>query len=274
MDDIKKAVRDRYAGYATKPRTGGGCGCSSGSCCSSSPSLSEQIGYSPADLANAPATADLGLGCGNPTALASLQAGETVLDLGSGGGIDCFIAARRVGPTGAVIGVDMTAEMVELARRNARDAGYGNVEFRLGEIEALPVADASVNVILSNCVINLVPDKPRAFREAFRVLSPGGRMEVSDVVTLGEIPEAIRHSVEAYGACLGGASLLEEYLAAISAAGFVDVRVVEQKPYAGEDDSMLEGFVADIGLKDVSLEEARAAARLFASVHVCARKPD
>ena len=275
MEDVKKAVRDRYAGHARSAGArAGGCGCGTTSCCGSA-DLSTLVGYSPEQLAEVPQSADLGLGCGNPTALASLREGETVLDLGSGGGIDCFIAARRVGPTGSVIGVDMTAEMIDLARRNAGEGGYGNVEFRLGEIEELPVADSAVDVIVSNCVINLVPDKARAFREAYRVLVPGGRLEVSDVVTLGEVPASIRDSIDAYAACLGGASLKQRYLADLAAAGFADIRVVEERAYAGEDDSMLEMFVEEMGLTGaVSTEEARETARLFASIHVSARKPE
>jgi len=167
----------------------------------------------------------MGLGCGNPTALADLKPGETVLDLGSGGGFDCFLAANAVGPDGRVIGVDMTADMVAAARANAERGGYGNVEFRLGEIEDLPVQDSSVDVIISNCVINLVPDKAKAFAEAFRVLRPGGRLHVSDIVFDGEAPADLLESVAGYVSCVSGAVTKQEYLGAMAAAGLSDVTV-------------------------------------------------
>lgn len=178
-----------------------------------------------------PAEANLGLGCGNPTALAGLKPGETVLDLGSGAGIDCFLAARRVGPTGRVIGVDMTPEMIDRARANARRGGFSNVEFRLGEIENLPLADSSVDVIISNCVINLSTDKPRVFREAFRVLRPGGRLLVSDLVLTSPLPAAVSQSLDAYVACVAGALTREDYLSAITAAGFKNIEVVTEKNF-------------------------------------------
>ncbi|MDD5219710.1 MAG: arsenite methyltransferase, partial [Candidatus Bipolaricaulis sp.] len=207
----------------------GDCGCSSSrSCCGGVRSTSEAIGYSADELRAIPKGADLGLGCGNPTALASLREGDVVLDLGSGAGIDCFLAAEKVGPTGRAIGVDMTAEMVERARENARREGVTNVEFRLGEIEHLPVADASVDVIISNCVVNLSPDKPQVFREAYRVLKRGGRMFLSDIVLRKELPRAVHNSIEAYVGCVAGASLQTEYLAAIRAAGFDDVEIVKE----------------------------------------------
>jgi ubiquinone/menaquinone biosynthesis C-methylase UbiE len=189
------------------------------------------MGYSEEDLRAAPEGANLGLGCGNPLAHASLKEGETVLDLGAGAGFDCFLAARRVGKTGRVIGVDMTPEMIQKARENARGWGLGNVEFRLGEIEKLPVEDGSVDVLISNCVINLSPDKPRVFREAFRVLKPGGRLMVSDIVLLRELPEAIRDSVSAYVGCISGAVLKDEYLNAIREAGFRGIEVLERRTF-------------------------------------------
>ncbi len=225
MNDVRKVVRQRYGERAKS----GGCGCSgSESCCGGPRSTSEAIGYTVAELRAIPEGSDLGLGCGNPTALASLREGDVVLDLGSGAGIDCFLAAEKVGPTGRAIGVDMTAEMVERARENARREGITNVEFRLGEIEHLPVADASVDVIISNCVVNLSPDKPQVFREAYRVLKPGGRMFLSDIVLLKELPRAIRDSIEAYVGCIAGASLEADYLGAIGAAGFRDVEIVKE----------------------------------------------
>jgi len=231
-DAIKEAVRDRYAGHA---RTKTSC-CASSSCCDSNSSSALLVpGYNAEDLSQLPADADLGLGCGNPLALESVGKGETVVDLGAGGGIDCFLAARRVGPTGRVIGVDMTPEMVLLAQRNAKTTGTDNVEFRLGEIEDLPVEDGVADLVISNCVINLVPDKQRAFAEAFRVLKPGGRISVSDIVTTGPLPEAARASVGAYVACLGGALPIEDYLSAARAAGF-DLQVLSG--FRGFDDQL------------------------------------
>jgi ubiquinone/menaquinone biosynthesis C-methylase UbiE len=170
----------------------------------------------------------MGLGCGNPVALASLKEGEVVLDLGSGAGFDCFLAANRVGKTGKVIGVDMTPEMLEKARENARKGSYENVEFRLGEIENLPVADSSVDAIISNCVINLSPDKERVFKEAFRVLKPGGRLMVSDLVLLKELPDFIKKSVVSYVSCIAGAIRKEEYMGAIKGAGFQEVKIIDE----------------------------------------------
>ncbi|HUT68580.1 MAG TPA: arsenite methyltransferase [Dehalococcoidales bacterium] len=224
--DVKKAVRESYARIAEQ---GSSCCCGpSSSCCGSADAVQEisrGIGYSDDELAAVPDGANLGLGCGNPVALASLQEGETVLDLGSGAGFDCFLAANKVGGKGKVIGVDMTPEMVARARENALKGDYTNVEFRLGEIENLPVADASVDIVISNCVINLSPDKKRVFNEVFRALKPGGRLMVSDIVLLKPLPDAIRNSVEAYVGCIAGAALKDEYLGAIEAAGFGDIRV-------------------------------------------------
>ena len=224
-ETIRKAVRERYGQRA---KDGAPCCAKSRSCCGTQDSVSRAIGYSEEELGAVPEGADLGLGCGNPTALASLKEGETVLDLGSGAGIDCFLAAQVVGPTGRAIGVDMTAEMVDRARSNAGRNGIENVEFRLGEIEHLPVADRSVDVVISNCVVNLSPDKPRVFREAFRALKPGGRMFLSDIVLLKPLPEDVRESIEAYVGCVAGASMKTEYLAAIEAAGFRDVEVLKE----------------------------------------------
>lgn len=229
-EDIRSAVRDRYARTARQADQGGcGCGCGCGGA-----SQSEQLGYERSDLQAIPAEADLGLGCGNPTALAGLQAGETVLDLGSGGGIDCFLAARRVGPAGRVIGVDMTAEMIDRSRAAARQGGFQNVEFRLGEIENLPVADASVDAVISNCVINLSPDKGRVFREAFRALKAGGRLLVSDIVLTGELPAGAREDAELWAACVSGALPEQQYLSLIREAGFTEVGVVGRAGAGGQ----------------------------------------
>jgi len=190
--------------------------------------LQKRLGYTDEELASVPEGANLGLGCGNPIALASLAEGETVLDLGSGAGFDCFLAADKVGKKGKVIGVDMTPEMIEKARENARKGDYENIEFRLGEIENIPAADDSVDVIISNCVINLSPDKKRVFNEAFRVLKAGGRLMVSDIVLLKELPDFIRSSIAAYVGCISGALMKGEYLQAIAGAGFSEVKIVDE----------------------------------------------
>jgi ubiquinone/menaquinone biosynthesis C-methylase UbiE len=223
QDQTRQQVRARYGEIARSAGRGCGCGPSCGDADGGTNALT--LGYSATDLQSAPAGAEMGLGCGNPTALASIQPGETVLDLGSGGGFDCFLAAQRTGPTGRVIGVDLTPDMVSKARANAASGGYGNVEFRLGEIEHLPVADATADLILSNCVINLSPDKPRVYAEAFRALKPGGRLAVSDIVALKPIPEALKADWAAYTGCVAGAAPVAEVEAMLAQAGFVDVRV-------------------------------------------------
>jgi SAM-dependent methyltransferase len=234
-EDIKRTVRGRYAGAA---KTGQSCCPQSNPCCGSrndaEMGVGLAVGYSEDELKAIPVEANLGLGCGNPTALAGLKRGEVVLDLGSGAGIDCFLAARRVGPEGRAIGVDMTPEMIDRARANAAKGGYDNVEFRLGEIENLPVADAGVDVIISNCVINLSTDKPRVFREAFRVLRPGGRLLVSDLVLTKPLPAEVSGSLDAYVACVAGAMVREDYLGAIEAAGFSRIEVLSEKGYPAE----------------------------------------
>ncbi|MBI4268129.1 MAG: arsenite methyltransferase [Chloroflexi bacterium] len=245
-EEIRKAVRERYAKVATQGRKSGTI--NSVSCCGSQEAISEvnccappqtaikAIGYSTEELGTIPDGANLGLGCGNPIALASLKEGEVVLDLGSGGGIDCFLASGRVGTSGRVIGVDMTPEMLERARENARKGSYTNVEFRLGEIENLPVADSSVDVVISNCVINLSPDKTQVFKETYRVLKPGGRIMVSDIVLLKELPESVRNDTMAWAGCIAGASQKGEYLGAIAAAGFKDVAVISETISSREGD--------------------------------------
>lgn len=206
------------------------------SCCCNCTSYEEskRIGYSKDDLETVPEGANMGLGCGNPVALASLREGETVVDLGSGGGFDCFLAAKKVGQAGRIIGVDMTPEMVDKARENARRGEYANVEFRLGEIENLPVADNTADAVMSNCVINLTPNKKRVFQEAFRVLKPKGRVMISDLVLLKEIPEEAKKGADPTS-CVTGAILKDEYLKTIRAVGFEDVRIVEEKQYYYED---------------------------------------
>jgi SAM-dependent methyltransferase len=227
-NEIKKVVREGYAKIAGKQNS---CCAPVSSCCggtSLAEDISKKVGYTEAELRAVPEGANLGLGCGNPVALASLKEGETVLDLGSGAGFDCFLAANKVGRRGKVIGVDMTPEMVDKAKENARKGKYKNVEFRLGDIESLPVADNSVDAVISNCVINLSPDKRKVFGEAFRVLKPGGRFMVSDMVWLREPPDFIKDSIEAYIGCLSGAIMKDEYMGAIKSAGFQDVRIVDE----------------------------------------------
>ncbi|HEY87671.1 MAG TPA: arsenite methyltransferase [Dehalococcoidia bacterium] len=230
-EEIKKVVREGYAKIAKQDSP---CCTPVSSCCGSTDlaqDISKQIGYTDEELGVVPEGANLGLGCGNPVALASLREDETVLDLGSGGGFDCFLAADRVGKKGRVIGVDMTPEMIEKARGNAKKGNYGNVEFRLGEIENLPVADNAADVLISNCVINLVPDKRRAFKEAFRVLKPGGRLMISDIVLLKELPAFIKNSIEAYIGCISGAIMRDEYISTIEAAGFHEVSIIDETPF-------------------------------------------
>ena len=222
-DQIRQCVRDRYAEIA---RSGPSC-CKS-SCCSDTlgdGAASAKVGYSQADMDAAPEGSNLGLGCGNPQAIAALKPGETVLDLGSGAGFDCFLAARQMEGTGQVIGVDMTPEMLSKARANAAKGGYANVEFRLGEIEHLPVADNSVDVIISNCVINLSPDKPQVYAEAGRVLRRGGRVAVSDVVAVKPMPRELKDNLAAHAGCVAGAAQVDELRSMLAAAGFVDIQI-------------------------------------------------
>ncbi len=226
-DNIRKAVREQYGKVAEIGNSG--CGCSATSCCEGpsvdAKAVSMELGYSRFDVDQVPAGANMGLGCGNPKAIASLKAGETVLDLGSGGGFDCFLAVDEVGTSGTVIGVDMTPEMVSKARANAEKAGYKNVEFRLGEIENLPVADGIVDVIISNCVINLSPEKSRVFQESYRVLKPGGRLAISDVVASTELPEHLKNNMALLTGCISGASLITEIETMLKEAGFEAIKI-------------------------------------------------
>jgi arsenite methyltransferase len=237
-DAVRAVVRDRYARFAEgKAVAAGGCGCAS----NDHSGLLASLGYSEEQAAAVPDGANLGLGCGNPLAHADLREGETVLDLGSGAGIDCFLAARTVGPKGRVIGVDMTAAMIDRARSTAARSGMTNVEFRLGEIENLPVADSSVDAIISNCVVNLSPDKPRVFREALRVLRPGGRLLLSDLVLVRELEPELRGDVSLYIGCVAGASLREDYLRMISEAGFHPVETMAEDGYDIGAENLAEG---------------------------------
>ncbi len=228
-NEVRQAVRDRYGQIAREGRAGRANGCGGGGCCGQFKTKQDElfsvIGYAPTDLEAVGPGANLGLGCGNPVALASLQAGQTVLDLGSGGGFDCFLAARAVGPGGRVIGVDMTPDMIDLARANAQKMGADNVEFHLGEIERLPLADASVDVIMSNCVINLSPDKAAAFQEAWRVLRPGGRLAIADILARKPLPEDLRQDLALVSACVGGAATMDETRARLEGIGFREVRI-------------------------------------------------
>lgn len=272
-EEIKKAVRESYARIA---KEGSSCCPPSNSCCKGADrmeEISKKIGYTEEELQAVPEGANLGLGCGNPVALASLREGEFVLDLGSGAGFDCFLAANQVGESGRVIGVDMTPEMIERARKNAQQSDYQNVEFRLGELENLPVADRHVDAVISNCVINLVPDKGRVFQETFRVLKPGGRLMVSDIVLLQELPDFLKDSVAAYVGCISGATQKEDYLGAIQAAGFQEVRVVDETSFpldCLENDPTAQAIVKGLNL---SFEELKGFASSVRSVKVTGIKP-
>jgi arsenite methyltransferase len=279
-EEITREVRKRYAGVAKPANTCCGSGetkpekncCGSSDtrqasvCCGSTSAqdaknMSKNIGYSEAEMNSVPEGANLGLGCGNPTALAAIKEGDVVLDLGSGAGFDCFLAAQKTGKTGRVIGVDMTPEMLDKARENLRKGQYTNVEFRLGEIENLPVADNSVDIIISNCVINLSVDKPRVFKEAWRVLKTGGRIMVSDIVLLGELPAEIRSSIEAYVSCVAGASTKTDYLAAIKGAGFQAVKTVNETVFpigALLEDPNIQSLINKSGMSMAELEKVAA----------------
>jgi arsenite methyltransferase len=269
-EEVKEIVRKRYAKVA---KTNSSC-CTSSSCCSVSKEeqVGKMIGYNEEEMNTVPEGANLGLGCGNPTALASLKEGERVLDLGSGAGFDCFLAAKKVGKTGKVIGVDMTPEMLDKARSNSKKGNYSNVEFRLGEIENLPVADNSVDVVISNCVINLAPNKKRVFEEAFRVLTPKGRLMVSDIVLLKSLPESVQKNVEAYSSCVAGAEIKGKYLDLISKAGFREVRVLQEKTYP------LDFVISEpeanevINRSGMTQEEVKEVANTVASISVSALK--
>ncbi len=271
--DLRGIVREEYAKIA---RQGSLC-CGSSSCCggSSANSVATTVGYTAEELAGLPDGANMGLSCGNPAALAGLRPGEVVLDLGAGGGFDVFIAARKVGPSGRAIGVDMTPDMLDKARRNAEafraSAGLDNVEFRLGEIEHLPVADASVDVVLSNCVINLSPDKPQVWREIARVLKPGGRVSVSDLALLQPLPDAVRQSVEALVGCIAGAVLVDETRAMVGAAGLVDAVFEAKSDYIDQMTEWSDPLYREIVGK---LPKGTKPADFATSLNITARKPE
>jgi len=273
-EEIKKVAREGYAKIAKQDSS---CCVPVNSCCGSTDlaqDISKSIGYTEEELKAVPEGANLGLGCGNPVALASLREGETVLDLGSGAGFDCFLAASKVGENGRVIGVDMTPEMIEKARENARKSDYANVEFRLGEIENLPVADNSVDIVISNCVINLAPDKRKVFAEAFRVLKPGGRLMISDMVLLKELPDFIRNSIEAYIGCLSGAIMRDEYIGAIEAAGFQEVRIIDEVSFPIEcmaNDPTAKAIIENL---KIPLEKVKEIVNSVISIKVYGVKPN
>ena len=257
-EEIKKLVKEGYGKVASKKH----------SCCDlgSIPShktdcaekISKKIGYTDEDISSVPEESNLGLGCGNPLALASLKEGDTVLDLGSGAGFDCFLAAKKVGRKGKVIGVDMTPEMIEKARGNAKKGSYENVEFRLGEIENLPVEDNSIDVVISNCVVNLSPDKKRVFEEAFRVLKPGGSLMVSDIVLLKELPDFIKCSEQAYINCIAGAIKKEDYIGAIQDVGFREVTILDELSLPFEsvgDDPAAKAIIEDLNIPVEKIQE-------------------
>ena len=270
--EIKKIVRE---GYARAVAQNASC-CSASSCCGSAnkaKDISKTVGYSDEEMNAVPEGANLGFGCGNPVAVASLKEGDVVLDLGSGAGFDAFLSSPKVGKTGIVIGVDMTPEMIEKAQANAKKGNYPNAEFRFGEIEKLPVDNSSVDVIISNCVINLSPEKQKVFEEAFRVLKPGGRLMVSDLVLVKELPKIIRESVEAYVGCLAGAVMKDEYLSFIKKSGFRDVEVVSQSNYPMEamaNDVTVQVVKNSLGIKQRDLQGVEDS---VASIKVVAKKP-
>lgn len=270
-EDIKKTVRQGYAEVALKESS---C-CGSGCCCGGGApaDISRKVGYSDEEMTTVPDGANLGLGCGNPVALASLKAGEVVVDLGSGAGFDCFLATQKVGVNGKVIGVDMTPEMLDKARANAAKEGITNVEFRLGEIENLPLANSSAGVIISNCVINLSPDKQRVFSEALRVLKPGGRLMVSDIVLLQELPSFIQSSMEAYVGCISGAILKEDYLGIIKKAGFNDIDVISEVVFPIDFLTGNPDIQAVIKKLAIPAEEMASIAASVVSISVTAHKP-
>ena len=274
-EEIRKVVREGYARIARQDSNP--CCAPTTSCCGGTDlarDISRNMGYTEEELDTVPEGANLGLGCGNPVALASLQEGDTVLDLGSGAGFDCFLAANRVGERGRVIGVDMTPEMLEKARENVRKSDYGNVEFRLGEIENLPAADNSVDVVISNCVINLSPDKRRVFAETFRVLRPGGSLMVSDIVLLQELPDSVKNSIEAYVGCLSGALMKELYIGCIREAGFQDIRIVDETFFPIEFMANDPTGGAVIEKQELPLEELNEVAGSVISIKVHAVKPN
>ncbi len=271
-DKIKKRVKEGYANIAQK---GASC-CPGSGCCGSgnAKTISKRVGYTDKELNNAPEGSNLGLGCGNPVALASFKKGETVLDLGSGAGFDAFLAAKKVGSSGQVIGVDMTPDMIKRAKENAIKGNYTKVDFRLGEIEKLPVDTGSIDIVISNCVINLSPDKQAMFNEAYRVLKHEGRLMVSDLVLLKELPRAIKESIEAYIGCLAGASMKDKYVDFIKRAGFKDIKIISQDIYPIEamaNDAIIQAIIGKARLKNTDIKKLESS---VASIKVYAIKKE
>lgn len=272
-DKIKEIVKESYSKIAAGENS---CCSPVKSCCANAPRaevISKSIGYSDEEISAVPEGANLGLGCGNPLAHALLKKGDVVLDLGSGAGFDCFLAANKVGEKGRVIGVDMTSEMIEKAKHNAQKGGYNNVEFRLGEIEKLPVSDNSVDMIISNCVINLSPAKDKVFKEAFRVLKPGAKLMLSDMILLNDLPDIVKKSITAYVGCLSGAVMKDKYIEIIKSAGFTDIKILEENKFPVEfmaNDPTAQAIVKNAGIPQEGLVQI---AESVASVKVSAIKP-
>jgi len=275
-DNLKKIIREGYSKVVKQPKK-------NFSCCGTSKhadiesdnvvnKFSTKIGYSTEELNSVPEGSNLGLGCGNPTAHASIKVGETVLDLGSGAGFDCFLAAKKVGKSGKVIGVDMTPAMIDKARENAKKSNYNNIEFRLGEIENLPVSDSSVDLIISNCVINLSPNKDRVLQEAHRVLKSGGRLTISDIVLLKELPDFVVNSINAYIGCVSGAILKEAYIEKMKKAGFKNVEIISQTPFPTELLNSNPTIMELVQKANVSMNELKNIANSVVSVKIAAYK--
>lgn len=272
-EKIKQSIKESYGKIAKNKSS---CCAPVETCCNkeTATDISKKLGYTEYELETLPEGANLGLGCGNPVALASLKEGETVLDLGSGAGVDCFLAAKKVGKQGKVIGIDMTSEMIEKARENAKKGDYQNVEFRLGEIEKLPVPDNTADIVISNCVINLVPDKEKVFKEVFRTLKPGGRMMISDIVLTKELPEQIKNSITAYVGCLSGAILKNNYLDIIKNVGFGKIDIKQETSMEFEslaNDPTAQAFIEQYKL---SSEQAKDILRSIVSINLSAIKPN
>jgi len=270
--EIKRAVKEGYARIAKQATSyyasRSCCGCSD-----FSDEMSRKLGYTQEEILAAPPESNLGLGCGNPVALASPKEGEIVLDMGAGAGFDCFLASSRVGPSGKIIGVDITSEMVDKARANARKAGFTNIDFRQGDLENMPVADNYVDVVISNCVINLVPNKKMVFKEAFRVLKPGGRLAVSDIVLRRELPDFVKSSTEAYIGCLAGAIMKDEYLEIIRKVGFQRVSVVAESGFPLESLICDTADLAKVNHPQISSKQLGEMAESVLSVKISAVKP-
>ncbi len=270
--EIKRAVKEGYARIAKQATSY----YSSRSCCGCGDipeEISKRMGYSDEEISAVPPESNMGLGCGNPVALASLKEGEVVLDMGAGGGFDCFLASSRVGTSGMVIGVDITSEMVDRARANARKGGYTNIDFRQGDLENMPVADIYVDVVISNCAINLIPNKNMVFREAFRVLKPGGRLAISDVVLTRELPEFVKTSSKAYIGCLAGAIMKEEYLQTLKSVGFSEIDVVAESSFPVESLLCETAGSSVIEMPSISAEQLKEVADSVLSIKVRAVKP-